>query len=649
MQIIRRAILAFALMAGIAPVFAQAPPPVPALPDTERRTAYTISTSTCACNVGFALYGDGTDYQNWLEVFVNGVRVNFNDATFGWTITSPTGSLGNIPRPITDGVLTFTNAQSGTIQIVGARRPRRLSTFAENRGVPARDFNQILNDMIAQNREVWDKINDVTGRALLGLPSENIGPLPSAALRAGSLLAFDVNGNPVATTPGVGTGNVVGPGLSVNNDVACWNGTTGALLRDCGAIGTTTLTGDVLGGPAVGTVPTTLATVNANVGSFGTSSALPSITVDGKGRITAASNTTITPANIGAVPSTRNVFGGAGMTSGGALSADLTLGLANIPNNSILANNSGISAAPGNLTTSQILDMLGAVQGDILYRSATGWQALAPGTNGQLLTSGGASANLSWTTASGTGTVTSVGPSTGITTSPNPITGAGTVALTVPVVTANGGTGVVSPTAHTVPINEGASAQNNTGTGSLGQFVASGGASADPTMASGPFTLLATLTASNSATLSDTTHITSGYADYKLVFTNLIPATTGASCQLQVHSGGSFQSTNYVATGFVPNGTAIVSLSTTTTYIPLCNNLSQSNSSPGLTGEVTIFNPSNAVIHPVTALLEYNGSGNSLPWTLTGYWNSSAIIDGIQFTYSTGNIASGTIKIYGRL
>src|SRR4051812_36837594 len=109
MSIIRRAIIALALIAGIVPAIAQAPPPVPALPDTERRTSYSISGSTCICNVNFALYGDSTDYQNWVEVWLNGVNLTYNDPTFGWTITSPSGSLSNIARPISDAVLTFTN------------------------------------------------------------------------------------------------------------------------------------------------------------------------------------------------------------------------------------------------------------------------------------------------------------------------------------------------------------------------------------------------------------------------------------------------------------------------------------------------------------------------------------------------------------
>lgn len=46
-----------------------------------------------------------------------------------------------------------------------------------------------------------------------------------------------------------------------------------------------------------------------------------------------------------------------------------------------------------------VLDSLGATQGDILYRNATGWVVLAPGTVNQLLQTGGVSANPSWVNA----------------------------------------------------------------------------------------------------------------------------------------------------------------------------------------------------------------------------------------------------------
>ena len=94
-----------------------------------------------------------------------------------------------------------------------------------------------------------------------------------------------------------------------------------------------------------------------------------------------------------------------------------------IGNNSIIANNSGGSSVPSTLTTSQVLDMIATVQGDILYRNASSWVALAPGTSGQVLATGGAAANPAWQTVSGTGTVTNVATGTGLTGGPITVTG----------------------------------------------------------------------------------------------------------------------------------------------------------------------------------------------------------------------------------
>ena len=53
----------------------------------------------------------------------------------------------------------------------------------------------------------------------------------------------------------------------------------------------------------------------------------------------------------------------------------------------------------------EILDQLTTTQGAVLYRSATGWTFLAPGTAGQVLTTNGAAANPSWEYA-GSGNLT---------------------------------------------------------------------------------------------------------------------------------------------------------------------------------------------------------------------------------------------------
>jgi hypothetical protein len=88
-----------------------------------------------------------------------------------------------------------------------------------------------------------------------------------------------------------------------------------------------------------------------------------------------------------------------------------------IANNTIVSNVSGSSAAPSANTLTQVLDAVaGNTQGSILYRSATDWTVLGPGTNGQVLKTAGSGANPFWGSTTGTYTLlTTVTPSTATT------------------------------------------------------------------------------------------------------------------------------------------------------------------------------------------------------------------------------------------
>lgn len=213
---IRRALLAISLLVTlVAPAFAQM---VPALPDTERRTTYSGNNSTCACAIGFQIYGDGTDVDNWIQVWVNGVRALSTDPTFGWSLSSPSGPIGTIRRPITNAILTFNQVQSGTVQIVGAQRPRRLSEFAENTGVSARSMNLLQNNVFSELRELWDKTNDVTGRSLLTQPGNTMKPLPLPGSCVNEVLSFGPDGlTPTCVPNGGGGGGGGGAVSSVSN------------------------------------------------------------------------------------------------------------------------------------------------------------------------------------------------------------------------------------------------------------------------------------------------------------------------------------------------------------------------------------------------------------------------------------------------
>lgn len=107
--------------------------------------------------------------------------------------------------------------------------------------------------------------------------------------------------------------------------------------------------------------------------------------------------------------------------------------LATMPTLTIKGNVTGSTATPADITATQVLDMIGTTQGSVLYRNATSWVALAPGTSGQFLKTNGAAANPAWATA-GTGTVTSITAGTGL--SGGTITTSGTIAIANTTVTA---------------------------------------------------------------------------------------------------------------------------------------------------------------------------------------------------------------------
>ena len=159
--------------------------------------------------------------------------------------------------------------------------------------------------------------------------------------------------------------------------------------------------------------------------------------------------------------------------------------------------------------------------------------------------------------------------------------------------------------------------------------------------------LLNTLTASGSASLSDTSSLTASYTQYELVFENLIPATTSNTLVLQVHSGGSYQTTGYVTNSSTLSGNAVITDSPTT-GIYLNHTTAQPNSGPGVSGTIRVFNPSASALHSWVGQTSYGSSGGVAPVQVMGFWNTSAAIDGFEVTESAGgNITSGVIKIYG--
>jgi hypothetical protein len=140
----------------------------------------------------------------------------------------------------------------------------------------------------------------------------------------------------------------------------------------------TALTGDgTASGP--GSVALTLATVNGNVGSFGSSTSIPSLTVNGKGLVTAASgNAVVAPA---------------GTLTGATLAAGVTA--SSLTSVGTIATGVWQGTVVG-MTYGGSGKALTPVAGGVVWTDGDSMEVLAAGNSGEVLTSGG-SGTPTWT------------------------------------------------------------------------------------------------------------------------------------------------------------------------------------------------------------------------------------------------------------
>ena len=175
-----------------------------------------------------------------------------------------------------------------------------------------------------------------------------------------------------------------------------------------------------------------------------------------------------------------------------------------------------------------------------------------------------------------------------------------------------------------------------------------------------------TLTASSSGTLSfvhgsSSVVLDSTYPVYLFKFINIHAATADANFQFDTSDdGGSSYNTTKTTTSFRAkhkedgSNTAIeyranADLQQGATYQTIAENLSTGNDDNG-NGELYLFNPSSTtfVKHFLCRFTSYQHSegGNQDQYT-AGHINVTAAIDAVLFRFHTGNIDSGTIKLYG--
>jgi len=172
----------------------------------------------------------------------------------------------------------------------------------------------------------------------------------------------------------------------------------------------------------------------------------------------------------------------------------------------------------------------------------------------------------------------------------------------------------------------------NTSTGGLGSEAGPAG---------GSMVLLQTQTASSSANISFTSNLTSTYATYLFLFRNLVQSAGTPQFQIlySTNGGSSYLGSGYQS-GYVT--TAWNANAWTNTNGTSVGPLAVSNASFALSGFLYVSNIGVALTASYTGELF---SGNS-QFLLYGM-NTTTNINAIRYQFSSGDIASGTISLYG--
>jgi hypothetical protein len=189
--------------------------------------------------------------------------------------------------------------------------------------------------------------------------------------------------------------------------------------------------------------------------------------------------------------------------------------------------------------------------------------------------------------------------------------------------------------------------------GSAGNVLTSGGSGAAPTWSapsSGALTFLSTVTASSSATVNVETTFNSTYRAYLIIGTGVL-CSTASSLRCRLKIGGSYITTASYAYHRHDLRTDITSYEASVadggTLIPLTGSLSTSRSTDFL---MTVYFPSDTVSEKLIDWKCASGRlDNNISTGTLGYASNSGTdaLTGVQFFFSTGNVASGEFRLYG--
>ena len=195
-------------------------------------------------------------------------------------------------------------------------------------------------------------------------------------------------------------------------------------------------------------------------------------------------------------------------------------------------------------------------------------------------------------------------------------------------------------------------------TGSDGQVLTSTGAGSPPAFealpVSGGLTYLNSVTASDDATIGITSGISSTYDTYLFTFTDLVPATNTVQMKMEFQVGGSFITSGGTyrwvrQAGVHDSDTQYQRRSdgSNDDMIELSYELSNV-ANEGMSGHMFMHSPAATKFTKVEFNLSaFTGSNKFRPSHGGGALMNAGAVTGVQWSMTSGNMATGTIRMYG--
>jgi hypothetical protein len=194
--------------------------------------------------------------------------------------------------------------------------------------------------------------------------------------------------------------------------------------------------------------------------------------------------------------------------------------------------------------------------------------------------------------------------------------------------------------------------------GSSGQVLQTNGAGAPTwvTPVGGSWIFLSSVTASNSATVNIETTFDSTYQNYVIVAAAVKASSSGQNLLVRQRQSGTYQSADYrwhLNQSYQGSSSYQGAAANPGTEYRISQYVSSSSSDQGVNLVMYILDPANTSTYKGVFCTGYNNSDNinvdGMNCTmLTGVsQNSTAALTGIRFFMSSGNIASGTFRLYG--